>query len=135
MNLSLVKNNPEYYEFIRELRIHKDNLSGFLNQSIITKEEQIKYMEKYGESYYVALSDKTPVGFVGVIDDDIRVATHPNFKKQGVGKFMINEIMKIFPNCFAKIKHNNLSSIKLFESCGFEIEFLIMRKNELQKTN
>jgi RimJ/RimL family protein N-acetyltransferase len=128
MNLKLVKNNPDFYEFIRELRFHDENISGFLNQTKISKEDQINYMEKYGDLYYVALFDEKPVGFVGVIDDDIRVATHPNFKKKGVGKFMITEIMNIFPNAFAKIKNDNLASTKLFESCGFEIKYLIMKK-------
>lgn len=127
MNLKLVKNNPDFYEFIRELRFHDENISGFLSQKKISKEDQINYMEKYGDLYYVALFGENPVGFVGVIDDDIRVATHPDFKKKGVGKFMITEIVKIFPNALAKVKYNNFASTKLFESCGFEIEFLIMK--------
>ena len=128
MSLVLVNNEPKYYEFIRFLRTTKENINGFLNQSPITEKEQLEYMEKYGDFYYIALLDETPVGFVGVIDDDIRVATHPDFKKKGIGKFMINEIVKKFPEGFAKIKLENKSSIKLFESCGFKVEFLIMKK-------
>ena len=128
MSLVLVNNEPKYYEFIRFLRTTKENINGFLNQSPITEKEQLEYMEKYGDFYYIALSDEPPVGFVGVIDDDIRVATHPDFKKKGIGKFMSNEIVKKFPEGFAKIKLENKSSIKLFESCGFKVEFLIMKK-------
>lgn len=127
-NFKLVKCSSEYYEFIRELRIHPENVKGFLVQSFITKEEQIKYMEKYEKCYFVCLLDNVPVGFVGVIDNDIRVATSPTFKKKGVGKFMINEIMNLFPNANAKIKIENFASIALFESCGFKPEYIIMKK-------
>jgi RimJ/RimL family protein N-acetyltransferase len=127
-NLKLVKNEPKFYEFIRFLRTTEENIDGFLNQNPISEIEQIKYMEKYNDCYYIAILDETPVGFVGVVDDDIRVATHPNFKKRGVAKFMINEIVKNFPRSSAKIKINNESSIKLFESCGFSTEFLIMKR-------
>lgn len=127
-NIILVSNEPKYYEFIRFLRTTEENISGFLNQSSISENEQLEYMEKYGNCYYIALLNENPVGFVGIIDDDIRVATHPEFKKMGVGKFMINEIIKKFPKSFAKIKLDNESSVKLFESCGFKKHFLIMKK-------
>lgn len=127
-NLILVGNEPKYYEFIRFLRTNEENISGFLVQSPITKDEQLIYMDKFSKYYYIALLNEKPVGFVGVIDNDIRVATHPDFKKLGIGKFMITEIIKKFPESFAKVKVNNDASIKLFESCGFKKEFLIMKK-------
>ena len=50
----------------------------------------------------------------------------------GVGKFMINEIMKIFPKSYAKVKIENEASLKLFESCGFEKKYYVLEKNERQ---
>lgn len=124
----LVPNEEKYYEFIRELRTCKENIDGFVNQSNITKSEQFEYMSKYGHFYYVCLLDNVPVGFIGVIDNDIRVATKPEFKKMGVGKFMVDEIIKLYPDSLAKIKINNTSSMRLFESCGFKAEYIIMKK-------
>ena len=85
-------------------------------------------MEKYGTMYYICLVDDEPAGFVGVIDKDIRVATHPSFQQKGVGKFMINELMKKCPQAFAKVKIENKASLKLFESCGFKKKFYILEK-------
>ena len=69
-----------------------------------------------------------PIGYTGIIDDDIRVATHPGHQGRGVGKFMINEIMKINPQAFAKVKLENEASVKLFESCGFKKKYYILEK-------
>ena len=77
-------------------------------------------MEKYSDSYRIALFNGEPAGFVGVVDDDIRVCTHPNFQGKGLGKFMIDECMKIWPTAYAKVKLGNVASDKLFLSVGFE---------------
>lgn len=128
MDLKLVENNEKYYNFIRDVRLHPDNILGFINQNYITEEEQLEYMKKYNNFFKICLFENEPVGFIGVIDNDIRVATKPEYKNKGIGKFMVNEIMKLFPDAVAKIKLNNISSIKLFESCGFEKKYIIMKK-------
>jgi GNAT superfamily N-acetyltransferase len=119
MGFKLVNNSEEYYEFIRELRTHSENMAGFLEQVQITPEQQKKYMEKYGKHYYIALEDGIPVGWVGEVDDDIRVCTHPDHKGKGVGKYMIDELMKLHPSAHAKVLLANDSSNNLFKSCGF----------------
>jgi ribosomal protein S18 acetylase RimI-like enzyme len=125
-NFKLVQCTSDYYEFIRQLRIHPENINGFINQTIISEEEQKKYMEQNEKNFFICLSGNIPVGYVGVIDNDIRIATKPDCKQKGVGKFMINEIMNIYPNAKAKIKVDNHASLALFKSCGFKVEFMIM---------
>jgi len=124
----LVKNNYIYWEFIRNLR----NLDGvrecFIVQDIIDPESHQEYMKKYSDCFYICLIDEDPAGYVGVIQDDIRVATHPNFQGQGVGKFMINQIMNINPNAYAKVKIDNQTSLRLFKSCGFEKKYYLLEK-------
>ena len=90
---------------------------------------QQEYMEKYSNCFRVALLDNEPVGYVGVIEDDIRVCTHPDHQGRGVGKFMINKCMEIWPTAFAKVKVDNQASLKLFESCGFTKSFYILNKS------
>ena len=127
--MELVKCTKKYWEFVRVLRNDDRVQSGFIKSSNITKDMQSAYMMMYSKFYRIALIDGKPAGYVGVIDDDIRVCTHPNYQGQGVGKFMINQCMKIWPTAFAKVKMENEASIRLFESCGFTKRFFILTKD------
>jgi RimJ/RimL family protein N-acetyltransferase len=121
MELKLVKNEEKYFEFIRNLRNDKENQKGFLEQVSITKEQQKNYMSKYGDDYYICLKENIPVGYIGIIDNDIRICTSTKYKKTGLGTFMLNKIMKIYPNATAKILKDNLASLNLFKKCKFVI--------------
>jgi ribosomal protein S18 acetylase RimI-like enzyme len=127
--MKLVECTSNYWEFVRTLRTDARVVGGFIEQVEITPEEQQRYMSKYSSCYRIALVEEVPVGFVGVIDNDIRVCTHPDYQGRGVGKFMINSCMDIWPEAFAKVKLDNEASIKLFESCGFSKKFFILTKD------
>ena len=126
--MELVKNNPDYWEFIRNLRNMDGVRDGFIEQEYIEKSHHENYMECWGNCFYVCLVDNQPAGYVGVISNDIRVATHPDFQGKGVGTFMINNIMNHFPLSFAKVKIKNEASLKLFEKCGFKKKYYILEK-------
>ena len=113
----LVKNAEEYWGFIRKLRNLDSIKTGFIKQENISSKTQLEYMKENGHNFWICLDDLEPVGYVGIINDDIRVATHPDHQKKGIGAFMINEIMKIYPNAYAKVKLENEANIKLFEHC------------------
>jgi len=123
--MELKKCTKKYWEFIRILRNDKRVLDGFIKSTYITKEMQEKYMQDYSKFYRVALLNNQPCGYVGVIEDDIRICTHPDFQGRGVGKFMLKEIMNIFPTAYGKVKVDNEASKKLFSSVGFTKKFII----------
>ncbi len=118
----IVACSSEYWQFVRKLRMDGRVIDGFLQTNPITEEQQIKYMTDNSQHYRIALLDGRPAGYVGVIEDDIRVCTHPDFFGMGVGKFMIKSAMAIWPTAYAKVKHGNVASDKLFLSCGFELQ-------------
>jgi len=126
--IELVSNEEEYWEFVRRLRNHQQVKQGFIEQEEITPESHAKFMQKYGTMYYICLVNKVPAGFVGTIENDIRVATHPDFQQRGIGKFMINELMKLHPDSVAKVKIKNEASLRLFEACGFRKRYYILGK-------
>lgn len=119
--MELVKCEEQYWEFVRILRMDGRVIDGFIETIPITKEQQFGYMTNNSQYYRIALVNGKPAGYVGVINDDIRVCTHPDFQGIGLGKFMISECVKIWPTAYAKVKHGNIASDKLFISCGFEV--------------
>jgi GNAT superfamily N-acetyltransferase len=128
IDLQLVKNEEKYWEFIRNLRNLDGVRQGFIQQEHITEDQQKEYMSKYGECFYICLANDKPAGYVGVIKDDIRVATHPDHQGEGIGSFMIQEIHQLYPHALAKIKPGNLSSFNLFSKNGYRIKYFILEK-------
>ena len=127
--LKLVKNSPKYWEFIRDLRNKKEIRQGFISQEYIDSIQQAEYMLKYNNNFWICLANEQPAGYVGVIENDIRVATHPDYQSLGIGTFMINEVMKLEPEAYAKVKLDNEASIKLFERCGFKKKYYLLEKD------
>jgi ribosomal protein S18 acetylase RimI-like enzyme len=128
MRLEFVKNEPKYWEFIRGLRNDGRVKYGFIQQEEIRPEQHVDYMMSHGQCFHLCLVDDKPAGFIRVLAEDIGVCTHPDFQKRGVGKFMVNEIMQLYPDAVAKIKLENKASIKLFESCGFVKKYYLLEK-------
>ena len=126
--MELIECTKNYWEFVRVLRNDKRVLDGFIKSTHITTEMQINYMNTHSQYYRVAVINNIPAGYVGVIKDDIRICTHPDFQSQGIGKFMLTEIMKIFPNAYGKVKINNEASRRLFLKAGFKEKFIIYDK-------
>ena len=130
LNFEVVKCSKKYWEFVRNLRNNIEVLDGFINKNHITNIQQAEYMKKNSKYFRIGLINGEPAGYFGVIDKDIRICTHPDFQKNGLGKFMLDELQKIWPDSFAKIKIENNASIKLFESAGYEPVFLIMKQKK-----
>lgn len=124
--MRLVENEEKYWEFIRNLRNNEEVKKGFIEQGYITEEDQKKYMSHHGISYYICLDEDRPVGYIGDIHCDIRLAVLPEEQGRGVGKFMLTTFSKKHPGAYGKVLMNNEKSRRLFESCGFK---------EIQRTN
>jgi GNAT superfamily N-acetyltransferase len=122
-----------YWEFIRTLRNHSKLKPGFLKQEHISVEEHAAYMERNGRHYYVCLDhEDTPLGFVGVVEGDIRIAVHPDHQNKGVASFMLERIKTVFPTAKAKIKVENEASLKLFQKAGYKVKCFLL---ELEQEN
>jgi GNAT superfamily N-acetyltransferase len=127
--MEFVECSEKYWDFVRLLRMNEKVIDGFIKNDYISEEMQKKYMDKNSQFYRVAILNSEPVGFIGVIDGDIRICVHPDFHRKGVGKFMLKNCLKIWPDAFAKIKITNDVSLKFFESCGFVKKYYILEND------
>lgn len=123
-------------EFIRYVRNHKDNVK-FFPTGAVDIETHKEYMSKKYKYYYICWYNEdypkgflSKVGWVGVDDNDIRLAVHPDFKRKGVGEYMVKQIIKLFPKAKAKVSVDNQPSYELFRKLGFYDEFVILGKKE-----
>lgn len=132
--LKFEKNSPQYYEFIRKLRNNKKVNNNFVERVYITKKQQQKYMQKNKDKYYVCLYNGQPAGYIGVIDNDIRIAVHPDHQRKGVGTFLIKELTKRYKKSYAKIKIENIASQRLFSKAGFSLNYYLYEQRPTIKT-
>lgn len=112
------------------LEIRNLTRDGFVSQETITKEEHYKFMDKYVKDYFiigyplpcVSCIDEV-VGFVGVVDGDIRFAIRPEYQGRGLGKKLLNFIREKYPDAIGKVKINNSASSIAFTKAGFQVWF------------
>ena len=128
MAKELVSCERRWWEFVRQLRNDPRVAAGFICNSEITPEVHERFMSKHAGSYRICLVDGAPAGFVGVVEGDIRICTHPDFQHQGVGLFMLREIGRAYPEAYGKIKVANEASRKLFEKAGYRLKHYIFER-------
>lgn len=125
--LTLVKNEPKYYEFIRELRTNPEVSEGFISQASISREQQLDYMALHGDKYMICLLGAIPIGFIGVVANDIRLAVLPEWQGKGVGSFML-ETYPFEKGSVAKVKVENKKSLNLFVKRGYVVKYYLLEK-------
>ena len=101
----------EHWEFVRNLRNHPEVKKGFINQENIDWLTHKRYMVDHSKNYWVLLKNGNPIGFVGSVDGDIRIAIIPEESGNGYGKILINHVMEQRPLSQAKVKLENEASI------------------------
>jgi ribosomal protein S18 acetylase RimI-like enzyme len=125
----LVPLSKGYYEFVRNLRNNPEIKDNFIEQEFITLESHNAYMDVNSENYQVCVYQGLPIGYIGVVANDIRIAVSPEHFHIGAGTFMVSEIIKRYPDAVAKVKIENESSLGLFEKNGFKVKYLVLERS------
>jgi GNAT superfamily N-acetyltransferase len=123
--MKLVPCTEPYWNFVRTLRMDERVADGFIQRANITPEQQREYMATHWTNFFIALIDDVPAGFVGCVDGDIRLCTHPDFQRSGIGIFLMREIMKRFPTALAKVKIENKASQRTMEASGLRARYVV----------
>jgi len=95
-NVELIDCTELAWDFI--LRLRNENSSNFIDQHEITKEEHYAFMEKYGKNYFIFYRTCNgckcgacycPSGFIGIVNNDIRLCTDSSYRREGVAVEML----------------------------------------------
>lgn len=124
--MKIVNNEKKYWNFILNLRNDEQIKKGFISQDKIEKKDHEIYMDIYGSDYFICLIDEEPVGFVGVVKNDIRFAVSLEHQGKGIGNFMISFIKNKYPQAAAKVKIENENSLKCFTKNGYKIRYYLL---------
>jgi len=127
--MELVDCDRKYWSFLLYLR--NTLRSNFIEQDTITEHIHECFMSRNHGSYKVCLgSTSEPLGFIGCVNGDIRIAVDPKEQGEGVGKFMLENFIIEDQSAFAKIKVDNQASLNLFESCGYKKKYYILENEK-----
>ena len=103
MELVKCSNLPgEHWDAV--LKIRNDNSEGFGDPSIIPTATHYRYMFENFTNYLICIDKDEIIGFIGHVDNDIRLATKKTHQI------------------------DNEASRRLFESCGFCKKYYILEK-------
>ncbi len=110
------------------LEIRNENREGFGDSSIILSGAHRKYMFNHFSNYLLCVENDEVLGFIGHVENDIRLGTRKEYQRRGVAKLMVESFMEKYPDAFAKVKLDNEASLKLFERCSFNKKYYILEK-------
>jgi len=113
----------EYWEAIRNIR--NDQRYGFKNTSLIDRETHKLFMQRHSQNYRVAVEkndeygNERVIGFVGIVGDDGRLATHEDYKGRGVATFLWSSFAKECPPLTHSCRRDNLVALALNRKFGY----------------
>lgn len=121
--IHIVSNHKKYWESISRLRSDPRIQHCFLEPLLfpIEPNTQKTHMEKYGDNYIVALDNDEVVGYARSFDRDIAVCVDPEHQRKGIGEKLIKEIVRRYPDSYARVKTTNIPSMTLFKKCNFVV--------------
>ena len=134
-------------DFLFEIENNKENWKYGAENKQYTKEELTNYIanakqdiSNAGQFRFVIDFENTPIGFIDLFDyttnsAGVGVIIAKNYRRRGFAKEALHLLSNYsfktlnFKKLDCNIEKDNLASIKLFTSCGFELE---REKKELQ---
>jgi ribosomal-protein-alanine N-acetyltransferase len=89
----------------------------------VPKEESVFKSDK--NKYYVARENRKLIGYIGVekISGEthiINVAVHPEYRRRGTAKKLIESVLNDCDVFFLEVRVSNIPAIKLYEKYGFK---------------
>lgn len=128
-------NGQEKFEIVKMESVHIESILEMENLSFSIPWTGKMFLDELSNDkafYFIALTNNRVIGYAGlwaVLDEGqiTNIAVHPDYRKQGIGKCLMNKLVDI---CYGKgvialtleVRKGNLPAIMLYEGLGFVVE-------------
>ena len=113
--MQLIPAVEQYWDNIRKLR--NQNSTSFGNSATIQKTEHWDFMKKHSDTYRVAVCNGQFLGFIGHVQNDLRLACCK--RGCGVGRFMFSHFLTEVGDLEIKVLKDNRASMRFFQKLGY----------------
>lgn len=127
MNLRLADCTENFWSFVLSLR--NKVRDSFLSTDLISEVDHVNFMTKYSSTYRICIDNDIPIGFIGAVNGDIRLAVEPSYQGRQVASFMLKEFASLVPHTKeVKVRLDNLPSQRFFERNGYKAKCIVLEK-------
>lgn len=118
--LQIVKSTREDWDYILDLR--NSTREFYCNTEIIQKEDHYRYMEMTDAIVWIAYLKKQKIGFLKLNGTDLAIVLDAKYRGKGYAKKLLSLgiIEAKLPELTAITKQDNIPSLKLYQSLGYE---------------
>ena len=118
-------------KFLYDLMNNKQIRKYFANPKQFSYEEHLKFVSKFNGDIYIIYKNITPIGSVRVrlTDMEVTIALLSEYQGKGYGTIALRKCVDYYSvELKAEINMENVSSIKMFEKCGFRLAHGVWKK-------
>lgn len=119
-NLHIVKAIKDDWDYILDLR--NETREFYLHTEIIQKDDHYRYMSNTDAIVWIAYLKKEKIGFLKLNGTDLAIVLDARYRGKGYAKTLLKLgiIEAKLQELTAIIKQDNISSLKLYQSLGYE---------------
>lgn len=118
--LSIIKATKDDWDFILNLR--NSTREFYCHTEIIQKEDHYRYMENTDAIVWIVYLKNTKIGFLKLNGSDLAIVFDAKYRGKGYAKTLLKLgiIEARLQELTAIIKQDNIPSLKLYQSLGYE---------------
>ncbi len=126
--INLKKVNKEDMKFIYELMTNKLVRERLFEQREFSYEEHLKYWQTFHGFAYIIIHNEKKIGLLRDETQELSIQILPEYWNMGIGSKVISDYCDGKQGFHARIKNNNIASVKIFEKAGFKHHHIVLKK-------
>jgi ribosomal protein S18 acetylase RimI-like enzyme len=106
---------------IRKARIQDLEQIKKIDEISLKADHSLNYFKKNLKNTIVVVEEKKIAGYIMFKNDVLmNLVVHSAYRKKGIGKMLVNEVMKKSKKLITRTRENNVNALKFFKHLGFK---------------